>query len=196
MEMNFWTLYAKLPLLSFTRGWTFPVWRTSLAGFRPPEHLAFHNNLISFCKKEAAHPLGTLPFTCADVCFHSLPIEVCTNVSFLACLPPQAHVEAAVADLPANHTNVSWCSTLALTWVNQDCLQSRATTARQNSPVLAPLWGPLTTRAALLRPHCQQPQSFTPTKSESRLQRKAENQGLCGQLGNKQAPPLRGLNSC
>lgn len=72
------------------------------------------------------------------------------------------HTEAAVADLPANHTNVNWCSTLAVTWVRQGCLQSSTATARPcicSTSDLLCLWGPHTT-GALLRPHCQQPQAL------------------------------------
>lgn len=84
--MNFWTLW-------------WPPWAPQedelfLSGTLAMLHLEHsYNNSISFCKKEAAHPTGTLPLTCADICFNPLPTGVCRNVSFLGCLPPRAHVE-------------------------------------------------------------------------------------------------------
>lgn len=66
------------------------------------------------------------PLGCAETSL-SLPVSL------------HRHTEAAVADLPANHANVNWCSTLAVTWVSQGCLQSSSATARQKSPVFAPL---------------------------------------------------------
>lgn len=72
------------------------------------------------------HVLILCPLGCAETSL-SLPVSL------------HRHIEAAVADLPANRTNVNWCSTLAMTRVNQGCLQSSATTARQKSPVFAPL---------------------------------------------------------
>lgn len=104
--------------------------------------------------------------------FHS-PVQIsalilcplgCAKTSLSSPASLHGHVGAAAADLAVNCTDGSRCSTLALTWGNQGCLQSTATTARQNSPESAPLLicsgfgGPHTTRV-LLRAHCQQPQA-------------------------------------